>query len=270
MKQLFKWMMITCLVLTGAGVHAQENWDVYLASYEKGVGSTVVNMSARNHAPDPAFGFVLITGVTFGDCTPDGFPTEAQFAELYAIADSIKAVLERRGEYINVGTFTYQCERLDYHYVKDTGILRSTLAAMYQKYFPGYVPYINMREDRSWKAYLEFIYPNEETREYMQDQKVVMKLEEAGDKLEKPRRVDHWLYFATEKDRQCFLDGISSMKFTVEEMAREKQGQLPYKLQLSRVDMVDISSISKITLELRRKAKVCNGDYDGWETQVVK
>jgi hypothetical protein len=237
-------MMITCLVFTGAGAAAQENWDVYLASYEKGVGSTVVNMGVRKSAPDTRLGFVLITGVTFGDCTPDGFPTEAQFAELYAIADSIKAVLERRGDFLNVGTFTYQCQRLDYHYVKDTGMLRSTLAAMYRKYFPGYVPYINMREDRSWKTYLEFIYPNEETMEYMQDQKVVMRLEEAGDKLDKPRRVDHWLYFATEKDRQCFLDSISALKFTVEEMSTEKKGELPYKLQLSRVDQVDISSMA--------------------------
>lgn len=270
MQQQLNMMMAAMLLVAAAGLQAQENWDVYMASYEKGPGSTVVNMGVRKSAPDPKLGFVVITGVTFGDCTPDGFPAEAQFNALYAISDSIKAALGRRGNFNNVGTFTYQCERLDYYYVPDTSLLRSTLTAMYRKYFPNYVPYINMREDRSWKTYLEFIYPNEETMEYMQDQKVVMKLEDAGDKLVKPRKVDHWAYFATDKDRQCFLDATRDMKFTVEDVAREKTGELPYKLHLSRVDKVDLASITAITLALRRKAKACNGEYDGWETEVVK
>ncbi len=44
----------------------------------------------------------------------------------------------------------------------------------------------------------------------------------------------------------------------------------PYKLQISRIDKVDISSISKLTLELRKQAVHCNGEYDGWETFLVK
>jgi hypothetical protein len=49
-----------------------------------------------------------------------------------------------------------------------------------------------------------------------------------------------------------------------------KDSELKYQLQISRTDSVETSYISKITIELRKKAKELNGEYDGWETFVVK
>jgi hypothetical protein len=82
--------------------------------------------------------------------------------------------------------------------------------------------------------------------------------------------VDHWIYFSTEADRNCFIRYATQDNFKVESKDKDSNLKLPFKLQLSRTDKVDLSSISKLTLELRRQAKKCNGDYDGWETFVVK
>ena len=44
----------------------------------------------------------------------------------------------------------------------------------------------------------------------------------------------------------------------------------PFALQLSRIDMVDYQSVDKCVLFLWEKAQEFNGDYDGWETFIVK
>ncbi|MEP7374069.1 MAG: DUF695 domain-containing protein [Chitinophagaceae bacterium] len=252
-------------------VTAQEDqWDVYMAQYDKAPGSVVLNMSVKKNAPDNRLPFICITGVKFSDCNPEGLPNQSVFQDLYRIADSVKSSIDQLVKNNMVGSFTYQCERLDYFYVADTMRLRSLLMQLYQKYFPGYTPYINIKEDRKWEVYLNFLYPNEETFEFMQNQKVVMQLEKAGDKLDKERQVDHWLYFNTERDRNCFIESASKLNYKVEAKEKIKEADHSFKLQISKTEKVELALISKTTLELRRQAIKCNGRYDGWETFVIK
>ncbi|MES1220061.1 MAG: DUF695 domain-containing protein [Bacteroidota bacterium] len=247
----------------------EENWDAYMASYEKGPGSTLLNMSLKQIAPVKTLPFVIVTGVTFKDCTNEGMPTKAEFENLYKISDSIKNLLDKNYTNTLAGTFTYQCQRLDYYFSSDTVKIRSSLKLVYENRFPGYEYYINIKSDPEWRFYLDFLYPNKESQEYMSNQKVISKLQQEGDQLIKARQVDHWLYFKTEKDREKFIEYAKEKGFKIENKRFPKDSKL-YQLQISRNDKVDIDSISSITLELRKKAESFNGDYDGWETFVIK
>jgi len=247
------------------------NWDVYMAQYENGAGSVVLDMDLKTTAPDKTLPFVLITGVKFKACQKDGMPLEHEFDSLYRVSDSAKALIDHLVKNRMAGTFTYQCERLDYYYLADTAQLRTNLARLYAASFPGYQPYINIKADKDWKAYLEFLYPNEETYEYMKNQKVVMKLAEAGDKLDQERLVDHFAYFPTENDRECFVTYATQQGFTIASKERSADNpELPFYLHMTKVGRVDIHTISQLTLTLEREAKKCNGNYDGWETILVK
>jgi hypothetical protein len=248
----------------------EDAWDAYLARYDKGPGSTVLNMSIWNRAPITTLPFLVVTGVTYKDCSQEGLPNTDAFAELYRISDSVQACVSHITIDSLVGTFTYQCERLDYFYAKDTMGVRAALEKMYRTRFPEYKSSITIKEDRTWSAYKEFLFPNEETQEYMQNEKVVSKLEEAGDNLRKARQVDHWIYFATEKDRDCFIGYARKNNFKIESKEKIDNSSQPFKLQMSRTDKIDMESISRLTLTLRKEARKCNGDYDGWETIVVK
>lgn len=253
------------------GAFSQEDqWDVYMAQYEKGAGSTVINMSLKEFAPITDYPFLLITGVALIDCSKEGLPTKDEFEVLYKISDKVKSIVDSNSKNKAAGTFSYQCERKDYYYVTDTTSLRKILEAAYQQDFPAYKYSINIRQDKNWEAYLTFLYPNEETSEYMSNQKVILNLSEAGDNLAKERQVDHWLYFKTEVGRNSFISYALSEKYKIESKAFTKDAELKYQLQISRVDKVDIESISKITIALRKKAKSLNGQYDGWETFVIK
>lgn len=259
------------MVLISLPAFSQDDqWDAYIAMYEKGAGSTVVNMGAKNRAPVKEMPFVVITGVTFDDCSPDGLPSKSQFKELYVIGDSLDHIVLSNTTAVHAGTFTYQCERLDYYYVNDTSTIRKKLLDCYATHFPGYKYYLNIKEDKTWEAYLTFLYPNEETLEFMGNQKVVSKLQESGDQLDKPRKIDHWMYFKTAADQNCMLTYLKSNSYIIESKEVDKNMDNPFKLQISHVGKVDLPSINQITLSLRKQALKCNGVYDGWETFVVK
>lgn len=263
--------VILLVLVPSIFVYSQEgNWEVYMARYEKGPGTTILNMDLQAQAPDAKYPFLLTTGVSFSDCSADGMPTKTVFPHLYDISDSVVAVVDRTVANIFSGTFTYQCERLDYFYLSDTTGIRAALARLYASHFASYKPAINIRADAEWEAYLKFLYPNEETFETIQNQKVVLKLSEAGDKLLKARKVDHWIYFKTATDRDCFEAYAVKNKFKIELKDKTGPEGKVFKLQMSRTDKVDIPAITEITLRLRKEAAACGGDYDGWETFAIK
>jgi len=249
----------------------QDHWDVYITQHEKGPGSTLVNLSVKKLAPDKSMRYLLVTGVRYKKCKTDGMPEQNEFENLYKISDAVNSVVkELLKENKLVGTFTYDCQRLDYYYVSDTNKVRDTLSLMYKLLYPNYSFSINIREDSNWSVYLDVLYPNDLALEAMSNQQVVLKLHQSGDDLTKSRQVDHWLYFPTIEDSKKFSERIKEMKFVIDTIKYVDQGPLHYQLHIHRDDKIDVASISKLTLFLKQEAKKYNGDYDGWETFVVK
>ena len=269
-------LLYSILTMTNApGAHGQaaeeEDWNSYIAQYEESPGSTTLNMALKEQAPLAAFPFCVVTGVVTKQCEEDGFPTQEEFEKLYQLGDDMEVALKATGQFVHVGTFTSRCERLSYFYVRDTANVRSKLLEFYKEKYPQYgKPYIGIKSDAAWTYYLEFLYPNEETLDFMSNEAVVQKLEEAGDKVEKPRAVDHWLYFGNKKDRGNFIQYATSQGYKVVSAEYVAEATPHYQLHLSKEHKVDVGSVSEVTLTLRRKAIEYNGDYDGWSTAIVK
>ncbi|HYD20111.1 MAG TPA: DUF695 domain-containing protein, partial [Flavipsychrobacter sp.] len=119
MKNLVFLCFLTFISIAALCQEDGDHWEVYMAQYKEGPGSTMVNMSLRNKAPDPRFRFLLITGVGFKNCA-DGFPADNEFDKLYAVSDSVNNLLSATVDNIIAGSFTQGCERVDYIYLPDT------------------------------------------------------------------------------------------------------------------------------------------------------
>lgn len=265
-------LFTSLLIFLSVPLNAQNaNFDDGKAQYRTGAGNTISNKDLKINPPITDLPFVLITGVKFKNCDR-GVPTETELSNLDRVSDSIYINVTTHVKNIMAGTFTYQCERLEYYYIADTAKIRERLIALYQNHFSSYEPYINIKADKNREAYLKFLYPNEETMEYMQNEKVLIGLEKQGDKLDKERPVNHRIYFASEKDMACFIPYATQHKFNVAEKGKGKPNEKDkaFILRISRSDKVDLAAISKITVELRREAKQCKGLYDGWDTVVVR
>jgi regulator of RNase E activity RraB len=101
---------------------------------------------------------------------------------------------------------------------------------------------------------------------------VLENLKRGGDDLSKPRRVFHWLYFATETDRERCAAAARERGFGTSMLptAEKPDNKFPLGLQLHRIDSVVPREIDALTLALYDLAQDHSGNYDGWETQIVK
>ncbi|BBH23218.1 hypothetical protein Back11_45630 [Paenibacillus baekrokdamisoli] len=50
----------------------------------------------------------------------------------------------------------------------------------------------------------------------------------------------------------------------------EEETEYPYQLSISKFSAVDLDTIYKVTTDLIRTAMKVGGNYDGWETPIVK
>jgi hypothetical protein len=270
-SRIFTFCLGLALLFFALPAHSQEeDWDTYTANYKKGPCSVMVDLSLHKTGPIRGLNYVAAIGVMCKDCNDDGLPTPAELEKCYVISDTLKAKLDKLVRNRMVGTFTYRCDRLDYFYVQDTTRIRERMTTLFKVYFPTYKPYIIIREDRKWNTYKEVLYPNEENAERMENQKMVVKLVQGGDNLTIERPVIHQVDFTSEKDRSCFMSYASSHGYALETSVKRIENELLYKLKMIRSDLVDLESITKITLELNREIKKCRGIYEGWEAPVVK
>lgn len=273
------WFLLSCGPQKAAPSHKEATstidtatgdgeWETYLAQYDGSAGSTVVDMSLIRRAPVSGYSYVLITGVQFTKCK-DGLPTQDAFAGLYEVGDSVEAVMNAHTKAIHAGTFTHECKRLDYYYLTDTTGIRAKLTKLYVLSFPGYEASIHIKEDKAWEGYVNFLYPNEATRAYIADERVIENLLKNGDSLSVPRPIDYGLYFKTAVDRDLFILYALREHYKVESQSRTT-GEFPYELTISKVAPADLSIINPAGTELKKQAARYNGEYDGWGCGVVK
>ena len=143
-----------------------ELWWSYLADYDGLPGSTVVNLALKSHAPMRDRPTLLVTGVSYSS-RPDnsGLPDAAELDFLNRLSTKRLDMLRMHSISIFVGAFTHKNERLDYIYVSDPTGLEAAMRDFYQTECPTRQPYINLKSDPQWEAYLEFLYPNTQTIE---------------------------------------------------------------------------------------------------------
>jgi hypothetical protein len=78
------------------------------------------------------------------------------------------------------------------------------------------------------------------------------------------------VYFATEENRADFARSIVSQGYSFENLAAEEGNPLDFKLLVSREDPTTEENIDDVVLYLWETAQEFEGEYDGWETTVVR
>jgi hypothetical protein len=113
------------------------------------------------------------------------------------------------------------------------------------------------------------LYPSDEDRQRMENRHVLDVLERKGDPLQKPRDVWHLIYFRAEKDREEFHAAVTPLQYRLESNHIRENSAFPIGICIVRFQSVKWNEINDAVIELSRLAKMHNGDYDGWETQVI-
>jgi len=126
-------------------------------------------------------------------------------------------------------------------------------------------------EDPGWRLYFDILYPTEWDMQGIMNRRVIRNLVEGGDDLSKPRGVFHWLYFSKEEDRDRCALALKDNGYKTRSLPNVKpEAKRPLGLGAFRMNHVDEGAINQVSWELFELAQENGGEYDGWETQIVK
>lgn len=261
-------VFIGCFLFFNA--HAQtEHWDTYMAKFGDKPGSVLVDMGCKELAPDSKYPFLVITGPKAQDCNKQKLPSSEEIGKMEEILDGTTNFITGVTAKVLVGTFTYNCERLNYYYVKDTAGVRYAIMRLYNRNYPNYEYAINMKADREWSVYRTFLYPNDETLSWMENDKIITKMLQGGDSLTKPRDINFELYFKTDTGRLSFAGFAKGKGYKTDTTQISQSANVSYELVVTKHGYVKMDAINEMTQDIKTELKKYNSIYVGWNAPLA-
>ena len=247
----------------------QADWDIYFCYLEDAPAFISVDLGQYSRAPLPDKPYMIEVVAGLLTTTDDGFPDNEEWAKLEEIEDMLVNSFEEKLEAIFVGKTLNSGRRGLYFYSGDT-LLVDQMVDELRAHFPEYTFEHQITEDPNWEVYFEYLYPDEESLLRIQNNKVLQLLEEQGDQAYVPRKITYTLYFRSVEDRAAAKQEVLNSDFEVESENEAENQELPYTLVLAKVSKADEETIYLTTEMLMQLAIKHDGEFDGWETQIVQ
>ena len=246
----------------------EEEWDFYFSNVDDKPGSFYLDMGLSAIAPVTKMPHFFYVSVTMNDPREDGLSSDREYDTLIEIEDKLVGSLKDNHDVIYVGRLTSNGTRDFYFYTSDTTLVEKTISDSLIQ-FPKYSYDFEIKDNRDWSFYTDFIYPNPRQLQSILNRRVIDNLEKNGDKLIQPREVNHWIFFKTPEGREKYIDKVKEKGFKIEDIDHaESDKEFKYKLRISRVDNVGHGDVDDYVLYLWELADELDGHYDGWETSV--
>ncbi len=257
------------LMVCGVNAQYREDWDTYVNEFSDHLSSVMVDLAFGGSTEARLRPNAIIIRIRVDSIRTNGMPAENQLKKLNIVEDRLVEQLTGRLQAMYTGRFTKDGKRDFYFYSNDTSNYRLAIAEVLD---PMHISWLaKAQTDTGYSNYFNVLYPGGKQLESMKNRRVVDNLKEKGDVLTAPRKINHFIFFKTEKDRKEYAFTVQDNGFTVENAGKEiGVNDRPYTLQISRIDKVDYNSIDKVTLYLWELAVKYSAKYDGWETFVVK
>lgn len=200
--------------------------------------------------------------------TPNGLPAQEEFNELVAIERQLERFAKRNGDWY-VGRITVAGQRRFYIYISVADHLWSNFADRSSSE-TGYELSTEYRDDPEHNGYWQNLFPSNDDWQVINDLKVIEAAAKHGDDGSASRQVDHWIYFEDEAAAKSFVAWAQCDRFSLlsEESRLNDDGS--YCVRLTHNGSLSLGDITSHTLVLNRKAREFGGNYDGWETFIVK
>lgn len=241
-----------------------DNWNTYFTIIDDKPASILLDLEPWENGANEALVRLYRLSVTLNEPNEDGLTSDKETTVLYAIEDSIHDSLDNN--YMFVGRITTDGKR-DFFYYTDS-VNGSELECVTDEILGNYKYNINLMDEQKPRAfYHECLYPNLSDWHRMGNRQLVDKLIEIGDHLDESRTVNHWIYFNSTESRNLFKEKVQMDGFHIEDQGTQDH---KYSLRISRNDFVQLQSIGDVTDYLISSAQQFDGDYDGWETKVIK
>ena len=248
--------------------NTSENWKSYFARVNGKLASIALDLGLHERAPMSSKPQLLWVWVYLRAPRPDGLSDKSEFEELSAIEDELTKRVGAACGAIEVGRITSDGRREFYFYAVGDKAFRAAVSEVIDQ-FKQYKFDLGSHNDAVWYQYFEVLFPSEEDLEKIKNRGVLDVLRGQGDTLSPVRDVHHWIYFRSRENRERFAAKARELGYTVEGESEHPHGPHPFGLHVTRDQSVTTDEIDKAVLELFRLAKQVDGEYDGWEAQLI-
>ena len=247
----------------------QGYWEEYIKTVDSHPAMISLNVSASEDGSSEDHGYVAFVKVKLRVPTEDGFVAKDEIDDITFIEDrlELESLRYRHGQYVgrvisaNHITFIYYL-KLDFEWSD------SVNAAM--SHFQDYSFEFGSRTDSDWEVYQKLLFPTDKEWQIIHNHHACDELSSAGDTLQTPRAIEHTSYFKTPQAREQFSAFIVSEDFKILENIEPSVETPAYGVKFYRIDVPHYHAIDNLTMTLIEYSKSYDGEYDGWETSLVK
>jgi hypothetical protein len=95
-------------------------------------------------------------------------------------------------------------------------------------------------------------------------------LKRNGDNLTAEREIDHWAYFPDRASRDSFINKALNLGFMLRARIKPEKNNPSYGAQVYTVGRPSFPEVDQQNLALFDLAAMLGGNYDGWDTWVVR
>lgn len=244
-----------------------EDWDFYFCNVDDKLASMFVDLGALDMLPIKTHSLMAYVSVKMNVPRDDGLSSNDEYDQLVAIEDALEKLCVD-GKVVYVGRCTSDGLRDFYFYIGSEVVWHDRVEACMRS-FPSYQYRIGSRADPDWYTYRSYLYPSDTNLQSIQNRRVCDTLERNGDDLSVARDIDHWAEFPDPAARDLFIAEARKLGFTVRALTTsEEDGK--FSAQVCRRDIPSRNGIDEVTLPLHRLALEYGGEYDGWETVVLR
>lgn len=196
----------------------------------------------------------------------DGLPTDDEFDALTRLEDELAQEFGKLGG-VYVGRVSVDGARHFYAYVDATAAQMDALAAKLTV-ITGYPAKASVSDDPDKSAYWHTLYPTPDDWRLIQDLKVIEKLQDEGDPLDKARKVDHLAYFDDVEGAGEFKAWLEDEGFDVDWVSDPGDDEDLLGISFSHACRPMLGDVTHHTHRLFNKAEELGGKYNGWGTTV--
>lgn len=265
MKRIvFGLLVIFCLLNTDIVLGQLAGWVSYVSKIKDRPVSILVDMDIYNtdHHSAP---FLVITGPVIKDCGVTGLPSADQIGKMEDILSTSSTFLTRVTSYTLAGTVTANCSRLNCYYAKDTTAIRSTLRKMYDRSFKSSEYILQCTYDPDWKYYNEILYPDEIMQEWIINSRQIKNGISMADTFGRKDALEIACCFSSDTASASFNSWATTTGYKIINNRKLKDNITPWCTIISREVTVQLDSISKYTLDVKKQLNLKSGVWGGWQ-----
>lgn len=242
------------------------HWNSYFTTRDELPASVMLDMSLRLDAPRAAYPLMASVRVHMRAPRDDGLSSQEEYDTLSAIFEALEMTIAD-GQGICAGRINGNgVQEYVFYILRRTPFEAAVRRQM--KAFPDYVYDLGGRDDPGWSVYLETLYPSPRDCQVMGNRDVCDSLERNGDNLQTPRLIDHCAYFPDEVSRRRFVNHMMAQGFRITDQFETDESPPLYGLVFSQLAVP--AHIDDYQLPVFEDVVEHGGDYDGWETVIIR